>query len=197
MSAPERIRPCWPSFRLLLRGSPRSPGKNAPFDEGSDGAYRASAFGKVGSQESGCRPRKGWEVLNHTSFRGIVASRPGVSRCGWGGRAVESGTDGGWPAGASRLVPDHFRMPGRSDSPSWVGVMGFRDRRFADLPLCQQCPSARSSHGAQAQRWRTGRIDDRQHHSKIHLPAKVERVHFARIESQNDFLLDLARLLGT
>ena len=158
MSAPDRIRPCWPSYRLLLRGSPTGLGKKARFEEGSNRAYRVSAFGKVGSRESGCRPERSWEVLNHTSFRGIVASRPGLSRFGLGGKALESGKTGGWRAGASRLVPDQFRMPGRSDSPGWVGAMGFRDRRLPDLPLRQQSPSAsrrraRASQMCQERRW--------------------------------------------
>ena len=168
MSAPERIRRCWPSNRLPLRGSPRGLGKKAPFDEESNRSYRASAFGNVGSQEPGCRPQESWEVLNHTSFRGIVASRPGLSRCGLGGKAVESETSGGWPAGESRFAPDQFRMPGRSDSAGWVGVMGFRDRRFPDLPLRQQCPSSsRLPKGRRSPtnierpwpRWRSPRIE--------------------------------------
>ena len=35
------------------------------------------------------------EVLNPTLIRGIVASKPGLSRYGLGGKAVESGTRGG------------------------------------------------------------------------------------------------------
>ena len=110
MRAFERVRSSWSAHRHLLRGSPRGPGKRGHLDEGSIRANCASAFGKEGTRKSSCGPQEGWGVLNPTLFRGIVSSRPGLSRYGLGGKAVEPGTSAGGSAGASRLVPDQFRI---------------------------------------------------------------------------------------